>query len=181
MKLFNKPKPKDEITEDDLVVVSMLFFQNGCFGEMAIHETIYNILQTQEFADVRPNIRFRTATEGNVYSPSIHNAIERNCKSIAVINPMKTLDTEALFCDELRFDNYDRVKKLEEKFSENIRDYEPKVFYLTSQGRGLVSALLAQKFSKKQREVLLKMVNNIDSFDNTSITDDINEHKEPNN
>lgn len=178
MKFFNKPKPQSEITEDDMVVVSMLFFQNGCFREMTIHETIYNILQTEEFADVRQHIRFRSAEEGNVFSPSIHNAIERNCKSIAVINPMKTLDTEALFSDELRFENYDRVKKLEEKFAVNIRDYEPKVFYLTAPGRGLVSALLAQKFSKKQRAVLLKMVNNLDSFNNTSIANDNNEPKE---
>jgi hypothetical protein len=156
------------------VVVSMLFFQNGCFGEMAIHETIYNMLQTEEFNDVRPNIRFRTEFEGNTFSPSIHNAIERNCKSIAVINPMKTLDTEALFCDELRFENYDRVKNLEKDFAKNLKDYEPRIFYLTAPGRGLVSALLAQKFSKKQRAMMLRMVNNLD----TSINNDINESKE---
>jgi hypothetical protein len=179
----------------DLVLLAMLHFPNGAAGESTLHEFIYGLVNSQlivksedenpiektiePYGYLKEKLNF-TSLKGLVFSLPIHNAIYSNCRDVSRISPLADLpqtgDTTALFCDELKFDLYDIIIKKEESYQKVLRNYVPRIFFLSAMGRSVAILTLKKNLTSEQIQILVNISN---AYNGTYInTDDINEEPE---
>jgi hypothetical protein len=66
--------------------------------------------------------------------------------------------TWAMFSDELKFDLFETILKKEVQFATYIKDYSPRVFYLSDSGLSIAKLVAKEKLTPVQRRMLKGLV-----------------------
>lgn len=160
MKFFTR-KNKYILSIDDLVLLSMLNFPEGAIGESSIHEFLFYLTMENEFAQYHELLEYKTG-EDYCFSEFVHRSIESNTKDIknAIEHVMRVNSdqTWAMFSDELKFDLYETILKKEVQFATYIKDYSPRVYYLSDSGLSIAKLVAKEKLTPIQRKMLKGLV-----------------------
>lgn len=154
MKLFTR---KNILSIDDLVLLSMLNFPEGAIGESSIHEFLYYLTMESEFSQYHKLLDYKTGDDF-CFSEFIHRSIESNTKDMktAIEHVLRTTSDQswAMFSDELKFDLFETILAKEVQFSTYIKNYYPKVFYLSGSGLSIAKLIAKTKLNPAQRKLL---------------------------
>ena len=159
-----------------MMCLSMLHFPNGAVGESVIHEFLYELTNVEPFKQLREKLAFMDF-DGVPFSQPLHKMIYDNCNVLSRMNSVLGPSNEEatlMFSDELRFDLYELVDKKESGYKKRMKDYVPRIFYLTNEGRSIAILSLQGKLTEEQIFVISSIANYYE--ENTYInTEDKNE------
>jgi len=159
MKLFTK-KNRYILSIDDLVLLSMLNFPEGAIGESSIHEFLYYLTMEKEFSQYHELLDYKTGDDF-CFSEFVHRSIDSNTKDVKTsVNSIRTdtSQTWAMFSDGLTFDLYETILKKEVQFATYIKDYYPKIFFLSDSGLSVARLVAKEKLTPTQRKLLRALV-----------------------
>jgi hypothetical protein len=158
---FKKKKMVSNILKvDDMVLLTMLNFPNGVFGESTIHEFIYSLVDVEPYSDMKKILSFIDVENGLHFSHVVHKSIVDNCRDVSNVEqgsfPSQS-STAAMFSDNLRFDLYDIVNEKEKGLRDLVSNYSPKVYFVSAMGRAAAILALRERLNNEQKKVLLEL------------------------